>query len=329
MTLLGGYLLSPHSFAGEIDVYGASPELGLKMIQKYGSSLAHLEEKRIYKVMHHQKSENLEKAITEKIKIIQHEFSLPALRVDTVFYPDIGKFYTTMGCCQLSANDAYTPVPYPQHKKLDIIDSMHFFIQEAVSFMISHPEYANRLVCRDYQCITPEIPEFNAKLKYFRKVVPQSKAWIEKTIFEDKNLERRRAAIFLLAYYPNPEEINQILTRLLDDKNHFIRHDALRVYGEMYPKTKHMDIPVQKILLSAHACDVGERNKALIVLSEAAKKSQYHSLLKQDTKQFIELLKLKQPNNHVFAYDILKQISHKKYLSTDIASWEHWAQSKH
>ena len=157
--------------------------------------------------------------------------------------------------------------------------------------------------------------------------MPQSKALIEKTIFQDPHLERRRAGIFLLAYYANPQDINQILMRLLDDKNHFIRHDALRVYGEMYPKTKNLKMPVQKILLSAHACDVGERNKALIVLSELAKEPQYRHALQKDAHQFIELLKLKQPNNHLFAYDILTRISQKNYSDTDISSWEHWASS--
>jgi hypothetical protein len=325
MNAVGIGLLMSKVFAGEIDVYGVDSDLSAKIIKKYGVKLASLEENRLRSFFKHQKTTQMQAQISKCIRDIQHEFFLPSIKVDTVYYPDSNQFFTTIDCCVFNKDDKAIFENYPSHHQMDIVDRMHFFIKKAGSFVVSHPQYANHLNCRDFQCITPELPEFDTDLNYFRKMVPQSKLLIENTIFHDLNLERRRSAIFLLAYYQDPNEISKILVKLLSDKSYFIRHDALRVYGELYAKSLNLSVPIQKVLPSIHACDVAERNKALILVNEMAKHPQYHEAIKREVWQLIRLLQLKQPNNHLFAYDILKKISHKNYDASDLKSWQFWA----
>jgi hypothetical protein len=138
-------------------------------------------------------------------------------------------------------------------------------------------------------------------------------------------LARRRAAIFLLGYFKNPEEIAKILNQVLTDDNSYIRHDALRVYGELYPKYPSLDVPVALVVNSIYSCNEAERNKALIFLNELASNPKYQEIM-IDTAgaQLITLLRLKQPNNHNFAYQILQKLSHKPFNDQDYSKWEQW-----
>jgi hypothetical protein len=68
-----------------------------------------------------------------------------------------------------------------------------------------------------------------------------------------------------------------------------------------------------------------DRNKSLMVLSEVAKKNKYQQeILQKSQDKLIQLLALKQPNNHEFAYKILKEISKKDFNEYDTEAWRLW-----
>jgi hypothetical protein len=319
------FLLLGKINAGTVDVYGVSSKISEKILNAYGGSIDVVEEARVKRAMKQLSTTHLEMRSKYLTREIQKKFRFKKLNMDTVYYPENEKMYTTISICTDDFIKKNSHQAYPVKNTKDVVDEMHFFIPKAINFYVTHPEYVTKMNCRDYHCISPEHPKLNNYLNYFRQEVPKQTVLIERTLFKDNILERRRAAIFLLGYYQDPKKINQLLIDLLDDPSLYIRHDVLRVYGELYAKSPNLDVPVEKIIHSIYSCDTAERNKGLILLNELSKNKKYqHILIKKAGKQLIVLLKLKQPNNHLFAYSILKNITHQNYSETDFLKWKKW-----
>jgi hypothetical protein len=312
-----------------IDIYGASPQMALTILKDYGDKVSTLEQKRIKFLISHRETINQEQSIKKLIAEISSKYKLPPVTIDSIYYPDKKQVFTTINICDPRLTKGLIKdsaiFNYQVSKNPDVVDKMIMFLPKAAAFIVLHPEYTNKLNCLDYQCITPEHPEFEKDLAYFRGTVPKQQRFIEATIEKDPVNERRRAAIFLLAYLKNPEEIARVLNTVLDDENSYVRHDGLRVYGELYAKAHISDVPVAKIIKSLYSCNTAERNKALIFLNELAKEPKYQTaIIEQAGEQLMTLLELRQPNNHDFAYQILRKISHKDYSDKDYAKWQLW-----
>lgn len=332
---LGFYLfLGSHiCLADDIDVYGTSDENSEKILNAYGQSLLSLEKKKLLLNIQHRDNTSLKKPYQQLIDNIEHQFKLSSVKVDTVFYPHNQQFYTTINICDPKVTHGLSKgapeQPYRLPQKPDVVDNMYAFTKKALDFLIAHPQYANRMDCKDYHCITPEHVYFAKDLAYFRTEVPKHQSFIQYTIAHDTNLARRRSAIFLLGFLRNPDAIAANLQLALQDKNSFIRHDALRVFGELYTKYPRVQVPVHMVIESTYSCDEAERNKALILLNAMAEDKQYQPvLIKEAGAQLIRLLKLKQPNNHDEAYQILRKISHQKYSEHAYSDWQNWWQSQ-
>ena len=324
---LGSYIC----LADDIDVYGTSDENSKKILNAYGQSLLSLEKKKLLLNIQHRDNTSLKKTYQQLIDNIKHQFKLSSVNVDTVFYPHNQQLYTTINICDPKVTHGLSKgapeKPYRLPQKPDVVDNMYAFTKKALDFLIAHPQYANRMDCKDYHCITPEHTYFAKDLAYFRAEVPRRQSFIQYTIVNDPNLARRRSAIFLLGFLRKPDAIAANLQLALQDKNSFIRHDALRVFGELYIKYPHVQVPVHKVIDSTYSCDEAERNKALILLNAMAEDKQYQPvLIKEAGAQLVRLLKLKQPNNHDEAYQILRKISNKDYPEYADSDWQNWLQ---
>lgn len=313
IIFIGMSLLYSTVFSSNIDVYGARKDISQQIIKHYGDFICQIEKARLLKTIHHQATVLEEKKLNQIVGKIKKQYHYSQIAVDSVYYPDKQESFTTINICDpkvthglsKGSNGSMYQIPL----KLDLVDQMIVFIDKAVDYMVTHPEDANRLICRDLQCITPENKYFSKDLTYFRQQVPKHLKFIRHTISNDSILQRRRAAIFLLAYDKDINEVAALLEKCLDDDNSYIRHDALRVFGEMYLKHPRFKVPIEKVIRSTYSCDEAERNKALIFLNELASHSNYHPALLNETEHFQALAKLVQPNNHLYAERILKKIS--------------------
>jgi hypothetical protein len=315
-------LCVPSIFADGIDVFGVDDITQQKILKQFGSRVL-INQKKIFDARSSgvsREKKNLEQAITQ-------QFHLPAVRFENVYYPD-HSFYTTIEVLPepLEENTSYQYIP---QKPYDLIDRMIIFKNEAIKLYFKQPELASDLQCLDFHCLVGEHSSLQSELEVFRKLVPQQQALIDKTLLEDNILERQRAAIFLLAYYPNHQLLLQRLETLLHQQNRLIIHDSLRVLGEYlkhYPKTS-LDIKSISKFLSAY--DLAVRHKALLVLEVLAHQRQYHEKLRKEAGYALyELLKLKQPNNHALAYQILCLISQKNDADTNLLAWKKWLEEK-
>jgi hypothetical protein len=99
----------------------------------------------------------------------------------------------------------------------------------------------------------------------------------------------------------------------------------MRVLGEIAEKRKEVPIPVEPIIKALNYPATTDRNKALYILEGlAANPKNKGIIIGQAGSLLIKLLRLYQPNNHDFAYSILKKVSGKNYGERDYKAWEQW-----
>ncbi|OGV46050.1 MAG: hypothetical protein A3F46_02960 [Legionellales bacterium RIFCSPHIGHO2_12_FULL_42_9] len=217
----------------------------------------------------------------------------------------------------------------PNYKpKNDLIDQMIEFGQIELKLFEAHQMESDpkKIVCPVYHCFLGfSDPQLKPYLRVFNTGAIKEKQLILDTLSNDLNPERRAAAAFLMGHFKDPNEIVTQLSSHLDDPDSGVRNNVLRVIGTTIKKAKMTQIdakPYLKLLESTQATD---RNKALLVLSTIARSPQVRPIMiRSGGKNLISLLRLKQPINHDFAYQILKTLSGKDLGETNYAAWENW-----
>lgn len=330
IELIGKWLLLSlmcfQVYADDVDVYGATDQISARILKEYGDKVFALEKKLIQARLNQQQVHDLLKRQYLMQQQIQKKYHVKRVNFETVYYPKDQSIYTTI---QIFDHDFPRSDNYPDYQAKagrDVVDDMILFTEKIPQLYLKYPRFADNPVCKDFQCIVPDDPVVENDLQNFRNSVEKNPELVKQTIEHDPILDRRRAAIFLLAYFKDPNEIAQVLNQTLQDKNYYIRHDTLRVYGELYAKAPQIQFDINRVLLSLKADHVAERNKALIFINEMLSEHKYQQEVKhQAALQLVKLLKLKQPNNHDLAYEILVKISRHPYPAQAISVWEEWA----
>lgn len=186
--------------------------------------------------------------------------------------------------------------------------------------------------CPVYHCAMGfEHPKLKPYLKVFNDGAIKEKAMILETLNHDLDPARRAAAAFLVGHFRDPHEIISVLSPHISDKDEEVRNNVMRVIGATMAKAKIIDIDVSPFLNALDSPSTTDRNKALYVLFNAAdSKAAKQVILQKGGKQLVALTRLKQPNNHDWAYLILKKISGKDFGATNSAGWAAWvSSSKH
>lgn len=145
-------------------------------------------------------------------------------------------------------------------------------------------------------------------------------------IKSSKNDKERGDAIFILANDTHYQDLANFLINYTDDTSDLVRNNVMRVLGAIIAKHKIPHLDVKKIIQALDYPYVTDRNKAAYVLLGIIKSDSTvdAQVMKHAGHTLVELLKLKQPNNHDFAYQILKELSHKNYSEYDYKSWSQW-----
>ncbi|WP_133131368.1 HEAT repeat domain-containing protein [Legionella yabuuchiae] len=170
-----------------------------------------------------------------------------------------------------------------------------------------------------------------------KNILPKLQEGVAKNKQELLNLIKHSAdenvrgdAIFILANDNHHQEIAEFLINFTDDPSDLVRNNVMRVLGAIAAKHKVDNLKIERIIQALNYPYVTDRNKAAYVLLGIIKSDPgtHTQVINQAGQTLIELLKLKQPNNHDFAYHILKELSHKNYDEHDYISWSKWIKDK-
>lgn len=277
-----------------------------------------------------------EKSILNKINALGN-FSLT--KISTVYYPDDKTTYTTIDI--VKKNDSHRlPVlsarsinkHLNKNKELtDLFKLWSQYNQRNLKLIQSSTLDFKSKSCPVVHCtwgfdkneLEHDIPKLkNGASKY--------KTQLMDIIKHSANNSDREEAIFILAHADNYQEMAHFLIDFTSDQDDTVRNNAMRVLGAILAQH---DVPGLNIERITHALNypyVTDRNKAgYVLLNIVLKNRATHALVAEKSgTTLVNLLRLNQPNNHDFAYRILKVISNKNYSDHDYRSWQNWVDSK-
>ena len=338
-----GLAFSLTSWAGGVvDVYGTDKEESALIIKQYAKQVESIERILVDQMspVASRSNENFlfkkmlqREALRERVK---KQFGFLFVDFQTVFYPNNKDIYTTIEVVKSNKPErlrfvvpthyASDKTPKPKH---DLINEMMTYQLTSFQLIYSHKLKASNISCPVYHCFAGfDNPDLKPYLAVFNQGVIKEKKLILDTLKEDPDPERRAAAELLVGHFKDPREIIQISTLFVQDKADGVRNNAMRVMAATMQKSKQYDVHLMPIIEMLDSVNVTDRNKALYVLSVAMKsKSNQKTIIQNAGKQLIQLLALKQLNNHDLAYQILKKLSSRDFSESNIPAWQNWLAS--
>jgi hypothetical protein len=332
-----------------VDVYGINKKEANKILKQYSKEIAEIEPIILQEVMKPSSlknfSQRLKTSVERKYALLQEISKKNGyLFVDfqTVLYPQNDTYYTTIEIVDKKHPErmhfvSTMPMRHSTDNsnkkssshKADVIDAMHKYTHDGLKMVFRH-ELGTNTDCPVYHCLAGfDHPKLKPYLARFNKAVIDDKKLIIETLRHDKNAERRTAAAFLVGHFKDPHEIIKVLTPSVVDKDDGVRNGAIRVIASTMSTAHIKDIDVAPFLTTLDSPYTTDRNKALLVLLDAAdSQTSKQIILQKGGDKLLELLELQQPNNHETAYLILKKISGKDFGSTNLAAWRSWVHSQ-
>jgi hypothetical protein len=159
----------------------------------------------------------------------------------------------------------------------------------------------------------------------FQTAVPKNKESLKAILREDEKETIRARAVLLLAHISDPQELVQALLPSMKDSSSFVRNSVLQVLSQIAKERRDVAIPVDPFLDGLDLPSTIERSKALATLDQLATQEENKaSMIRKGGSRLIQILKLLQPNNHDYAYSILRKISGKDFGERNYKAWEQW-----
>ena len=323
-----------------VDLYGDESITAKKILKKYSKQVAQTEDSFHIALQSFDtnKQNNIEKALVKRkqlIEAIKKEGDYLHVDFGTIEYRNKKNEYeyTTIEVVKKDQSQRLlfvSPVISRNNyqSKNDLINQMIEFEKiELKLFSANKMENdPKKIVCPVYHCFLGfSDPQLKPYLSIFNSGAIKEKQLIIDTLEKDPNPDRRAAAAFLMGHFKDPNVIVAHLSSHLNDPDAGVRNNVLRVIGTTIEKAKITQINAKPYLNLLESTQVTDRNKALLILSTLAAAPEAKALIIQDGgKNLIRLLRLKQPINHDFAYQILKKISGKDWSESNYSAWENW-----
>lgn len=269
------------------------------------------------------------------VKKIKQYGKFELVEISTGYYPDKNIRYTTI---DIVPSSQIFRIPHSAHRVINKTLKLTHSEQKLFSLWCMYNENNINLInqgrfdskektCPVSHCMWGfSKEELTLYLPKFKKFANAHHAELENIIRFSPNDEQRGDAIFILANSDNYQSVAKFLFNYINDQSALVRNNSLRVIAAILSTHKIENLPLHNLLQALNYPLVTDRNKAADVLYNIAShdNNTHKQIITESGGTLIELLKLKQPNNHNVAYNILKVISNKNHIDTDIEYWKYW-----
>jgi hypothetical protein len=184
----------------------------------------------------------------------------------------------------------------------------------------------DKMHCPAFHCVWgfahPKLKKYE---KIFQTRVPKNKEKLKAILHGDERETYRANAAFLLAHISDPHELVNAVLPAIRDADATVRNNVMRVLSQIAEERREVLVPIRPFLDALDFPDTSDRNKSLATLEGlAARPDNKAILLNEAGPRLIQILRLLQPNNHDFAYAILKKISGKDFGERNYEAWDKW-----
>jgi hypothetical protein len=228
---------------------------------------------------------------------------------------------------------AFVPAPTGEHADPEgLVADWQTYEAKVMELMGAGEMSPARVDCPAFHCLGDHRHAAVAPLaNRFRERVPRQVDALVEILRDDGRTQQRAAAAYLLAYMSDGRELIRVLVPSLRDESSFVRNSAMRVLADIAFHHPELEIPIEPVLEALDFPATTDRNKAAAILAGLLARSdgaQYQrEVAERAGPTLLAMLRLEQPNNHDFAFEILKRISGKTFGERDYAAWEAWLRS--
>jgi|CXWL01.1.fsa_nt_gi hypothetical protein len=180
--------------------------------------------------------------------------------------------------------------------------------------------------CPGFYCLWGgPTPELAALQKKFVAGAAAKEAELRVVLSHDADGDKRAAALFVLSYGTRGEKVVEACHGALRDPSSAVRGAALQILADVVNHRKDLRVDVEKILpLLDDPVDV-VRGKTMGLLVPMVDNEPQRRKMMAAAPRLVDLLKLKQPDNHDLAFTVLGLISRKSINRRDYKGWQEWA----
>lgn len=280
----------------------------------------------------------LETEIADAIRAEHPQLGWVKLSVITYFQPEGQRSYLTIDAVeQADMASRFRFRPAPQGSVPDPAGLIAAWKEYEATFfgLLQRNEISPRRVdCPAFHCLGGyQHEKFKPFGDRFVTDVPANEAQLVRVLQEDRAAENRGAAAFLLAHIKDGKKLVALMLPMLDDAAPLARNNAMRVLADVARFHPELDIPLEPVLHALNGPTTTDRNKAVAIIAGLLDRPdgarRHREVIQKAGPMLVKLLALEQPNNHDFAYKILKQVSGKDLGERDIAAWQHWLVEQH
>jgi hypothetical protein len=277
------------------------------------------------------------KALGAKLKarFVELGFAWGRVSAITYFRPAGNQTYVTLDVVEPADRERRMSFDAPPTEDLPDVDGLaaawDAYEAKGLELLRTHAMPPQRVECGAFHCLFgfehPELAKYGA---LFAEHVPARRAELLGLLHRAKDDDRRAAAAFLIAHLHDGNEVVAELLPALRDPSAGVRNNAMRVLQDIAHNHAEIAVPVEPALAALDYPETSDRNKALAIVDGLADRPENRAAIVRHGRVLLALLALEQPNNHDFAYSILKKVSGESFGERDYAAWGQWlARSAH
>jgi hypothetical protein len=312
-----------------VDVYGTDRLDAASVRSKHGEKL-----QRYFDTEDEKESDRLEKEIIDAI--LAENKDLGWVKLSTVVYYDKGDVplgFITIDVVERKDMKARLTFGAPPSGDFEDPDGLlaAWKDYESTYFRMLREQKIGpqRVACPAFHCMGGyEHEALRPFGERFVKGVPPNQDRLARILKDDRDPKDRAAAAFLLAHIKDGKKLVDLMLPSLNDPDTIVRNNASRVLVNVAMFHHEIPIPLKPLLRALNGPTMYDRNKAVAVISgllERPDGSKLHpEILRDAGPTLIKLLALEQPNNHDFAYKVLKKVSGKDLGERDYEAWRTW-----
>jgi hypothetical protein len=311
-----------------IDVFGASPASRERLLRDHQEALRRLGQAMI----EHDTSVDREAIVAQLMRA--GEFALVEPSLVGYFEEDGMAYYLTLDVVETkdaARRMTFAPAPVSEHADPDgLIADWQAFEAKVFELMNEGELSPKRVDCPAFHCFgDPAHAALRAWATTFAERVPHRRDELVAILREDGRDDWRAAAAFLLAYMRDGDELVRAILPAIRDESSFVRNSVMRVLAHIALHHPEIALPLDPVLEALEFPTTTDRNKAAAILSGVVKRPSVapatrHLVVERAGETLLAMLQLSQPNNHDFAYEILKAVSGESYGERDHAAWKAW-----
>lgn len=309
-----------------VDVFGSRQLDRTTLIQKWGDKLVAL-------VRAYEDQGDWDSINRELTAAIERAGNYAFVQVSIVGYYDQRRPYVTVDLVDEADRErrmTFAPAPTGEHPDPDGLIALWIEYEKTATNLLSTGAIKATKDCPFWHCLTFDHASLVPYRDAFGARAPAVEPQLVSVLREDNRTHHRAAAAFLLAHLASGERVVELELPAIRDPEELVRNNAMRVLALIAINHPEIPIPIEPILDALAFPTTTDRNKASAILSGITKRpgltAANRAMIKERAGELlVDMLALRQPNNHDFAYQILKNVSGQDFGEHAVVAWRGWA----